>query len=581
MISYLSFLISYLKKRKFSVELRPYQIEAVNAVYNHLRERDDNPCVVIATAGGKTPIASTICRDAVLRWNGRVLILAHVKELLEQAAQKLEAICPDVHVGIYSAGLKRKDTLAPVIIAGIQSVYKHADELGTFDLIIVDEAHMIPPNGDGIYQTFLKDMKDINPNIRLIGLTATPYRMKSGMICNETSLLNHICYEIGVKELITQGYLCPLISKAGKREVDTSKLHIRAGEFIASETEELMDEDNLVLSACAEIISYTKDRKSCLIFAAGIKHGEHIANVLRKEYNVEVECVFGETSSLFREQHIENFKNEKLKYLVNVGVLTTGFDAPNIDCVVLLRPTNSPGLFYQACGRGFRIHPEKENCLVLDFSGNIMRHGPVDSIKIKEPGKGDGEAPAKKCPNCYSVIHAAYQKCPDCGHEFPAPERNKHESHAATSGIISGQVTITDYDVKSIDYSVHYKRNAASDMPPTMRVEYCTGFNQYISEWVCPEHTGYARAKFEAWWQQRSHAPLPQYTEEAVLLSRQGALAPTLKIIVKNIAGEKFDRIVNYDLGPIPEYVPDDGCNDENNFNHDYEEEYEEDEIPF
>jgi DNA repair protein RadD len=341
-------------------------------------------------------------KDAVLRWNGRVLILAHVKELLEQAAEKLEAICPEIHVGIYSAGLKRKDTLAPVIIAGIQSVYRHADELGKFDLIIIDEAHMIPPSGDGIYQKFLKDMKDINPNVRLIGLTATPYRMKSGMICNETSLLNYICYEIGVKELITQGYLCPLISKAGRREVDTSKLHIRGGEFIASETEELMDEENLVLAACSEIISYTKNRKSCLIFAAGIKHGEHIANILRKEYNVEVECVFGETSSLFREQHIEDFKNGKLKYLVNVGVLTTGFDAPNIDCVVLLRPTMSAGLYYQMTGRAFRIHPNKKDALVLDFGGNIMRHGPVDSIKIKEPGRGAGEAPAKKCPECYS-----------------------------------------------------------------------------------------------------------------------------------------------------------------------------------
>jgi len=560
--------------------LRPYQIEAVNAVYEHLRTRDDNPCVVLPTASGKTHVIATLCKDSVLQWKGRVLILAHVKELLQQAFDKLNATAPDLMVGIYSAGLKSRDTLAPVIIAGIQSVYKKASELGAFDLVVIDEAHLIPPDGEGMYQSFLSDMKKINPNVRLIGLTATPYRMKSGMICAPENLLNHICYEIGVKELITQGYLCPLVSKAGRREVDTSKLHIRGGEFIAAETEELMDEDTLVLSACNEIISYTKDRKSCLIFAAGIKHGEHIANILRKTYNVEAECVFGETSSLFREQHIENFKSGKLKYLINVGVLTTGFDAPNIDCIVLLRPTMSAGLYYQMCGRGFRIHPGKKECLVLDFGGNIMRHGPVDSIKIKEPGKGNGEAPAKKCPNCYSVIHAAYQKCPDCGHEFPPPDRNKHGGNASTSGIISGQVSITDYDVKYVEYSVHYKRNADPDTPPTMRVEYCIGFNHYISEWVCPEHTGYARAKFEIWWSKRSHAPLPKTAEDAVQLTKDGALANTFKIIVKSIAGERFDRVIDYDLGPIPDYVPDVGCNSEN-FNHDYENEYEDSEIPF
>jgi DNA repair protein RadD len=558
------------------MQLRPYQIEAVEAVYKYLREHDDNPCVVLPTAAGKTPCLATICKDAVLRWSGRVLILAHVKELLEQAAEKLEAICPEVHVGIYSAGLNRRDTLAPVIIAGIQSVYKRASDLGKFDLIVADECHLI--SKDGIYQKFLSEMKEINPDVRLIGLTATPYRMKSGMICAPDNLLNNICYEIGVKELINQGYLCPLVSKAGRREADTDKLHIRAGEFIASEAEELMNEDNLVLAACEEIISYTRDRKSCLIFSAGIKHAEHIAATLRGEFGVEAECVFGETSSLFREQYIEDFKTGKLKYLINVGVLTTGFDAPNIDCVVLLRPTNSPGLFYQMTGRGFRLHPDKDNCLILDFGGNIMRHGPVDAITIKEPGKGNGEAPAKKCPDCNSVIHAAYHTCPDCGYIFPQRDKDKHDSKAATTGIISGQVDYTDYDVKAVFYSVHIKRGADPEDPKTMRVEYCVGFNHYISEWVCPEHTGYARNKFEAWWKKRSNVPPPDTAQEAVNLANDGALAKPSKIIVKSIAGEKFDRIVDYELNPIPEYIPEPGWNDAEPYE---AEDYMEDDIPF
>jgi DNA repair protein RadD len=144
---------------------------------------NDNPCVVIPTGGGKTPVIATICSDAVTRWDGRVLILAHVKELLEQAADKLDQICPDIHVGVYSAGLKRRDTTHAVIIAGIQSVYQKAEQLGHFDLVIVDEAHMIPMEGDGMYRRLLADMRRINPHLRVIGLTATPFRMASGPIC--------------------------------------------------------------------------------------------------------------------------------------------------------------------------------------------------------------------------------------------------------------------------------------------------------------------------------------------------------------------------------------------------------------
>lgn len=219
------------------IELRPYQQEAVAAIYRHLRERDDNPCVVIPTGGGKTPVMATVCRDAVGRWGGRVLILAHVKELLEQALDKIHVVAPEMWMktGIYSAGLKSRDTEHPIIIAGIQSVYRRACELDAFDLVIIDEAHMIPPDGDGMYRTFLDDARKVNPNLRVIGLTATPFRMKSGMICEPGNVLNEVCYEIGVKELIVQGYLCPLITKGCAQPLDTSGLHVRAGEFVAGD----------------------------------------------------------------------------------------------------------------------------------------------------------------------------------------------------------------------------------------------------------------------------------------------------------------------------------------------------------
>ncbi|NJL71279.1 MAG: hypothetical protein HC888_06550 [Candidatus Competibacteraceae bacterium] len=205
-----------------------------------------------------------------------------------------------------------------------------------------------------MYRTFLSEARIVNPNVRLIGLTATPYRMTTGTICGPDNLLNHVCYEVGVRELIVQGYLCPLKSKAGRRKVDTSSLHTsggRGGEFIAGEVEALMDDDSLVRSACQEIVAHTRDRHSVLIFAAGVQHALHVQRVLG-EMGQECGFVCGDMLPFERTETLKRFKDGGcggLKYLVNVNVLTTGFDAPNIDCVVLLRPTNSPGLYYQMC----------------------------------------------------------------------------------------------------------------------------------------------------------------------------------------------------------------------------------------
>jgi len=424
---------------------------------------------------------------------------------------------------------------------------------------------LIPTGGDGMYRQFLADAKLINPLVRVLGLTATPFRMDAGPICSPEHFLNTICYEIGVRQLIDEGYLCPLISKAGAVKVDTSALHVRAGEFVAEEVEQLMDRDGLVQAACREIVEYTKDRHSCLIFAAGVKHGRHIVRVLREQHGVECGFVCGDTSATEREELIARFRRsqsgrlfdrEPLKYLCNVNVLTTGFDAPNVDCVVLLRPTQSCGLYYQMVGRGFRLHPGKQNCLVLDFGGNIERHGPIDQIQPveKRPSEG-GPAPAKECPQCHSVVAAGFRTCPDCGHEFPPPDRQTHEATATSAGVLSGQATDTEYEVLDVYYSVHIKRNADENAPRTMRVDYRVGLNQWISEWICVEHEGYASQKAEAWWRRRSPDPIPDSAERAVEIAEAGGLCVTRRIKVRSVAGERFDRIVGYVLGPMPEAV--------------------------
>ncbi|MBL9030135.1 MAG: DEAD/DEAH box helicase family protein [Phycisphaerae bacterium] len=540
------------------IELRPYQREAVDRVYAHLRERDDNPCVVIPTGGGKTPIIATICRDAVGQWNGRVVLLAHVKELLEQAADKLRLIAPDLPVGIYSAGLKRKDLGYSATVAGIQSIWKKACDLGPVDLIIVDEAHMVPAEDDGMYRQFIADARAVNPNVRIIGLTATPYRMKSGSICAPLphNILNHVCFEVGVRELIVQGYLSPLKTKAGRQKVSTDDLHVRAGEFVASEVEDLMDKDALVEGACGEIVEHTRDRQATLIFSSGVRHGQHIVETLKSRHGVECGFVSGDTPDGVRAAILGRFRSGSLKYLCNVNVLTTGFDAPHIDCVALVRPTMSPGLYYQMVGRGFRLQPGKADCLVLDFGGNVLRHGPVDAIRVDQPGSGTGEPPVKECQECCALIAAGFQVCPECGHRFPEPNRQKHEASAATEGILTGQTTREEHRVSETTYHVHMKRGDPS-APLTMRVEYRVGFNRYFREWVCFDHTGYARTKAEAWWRARSVEPVPSSTEEAVELARAGALAPTLSITVEKKAGEQFERVTRHVLGERPPRLDD------------------------
>lgn len=560
------------------ISLRYYQQEAVNAVYEFLQQKPDlNPCVVLPTGAGKSIVIGRIVADAVDLWNGRCLILAHVKELLEQNAAKIRNLLPDVSVGIFSAGLNRRDTKNQVVVGGIQSVYNKAADLGAFDLILIDEAHLIPlDGGESMYQTFLKAAKEINSNVRLIGFTATPYRLKGGLICKKENLLNEICYEISVRELIAHGFLSSLKSKAGRNRADLSGLHIRAGEFITDEVAAKMDNARLVAAAVTEMLELTAERKKVLIFASSVLHAKHIKEEIEAKTKNPDACgiVIGDTGKEDRAETLARFQGsaskdlfgndaQDLKYLVNVGVLTTGFDAPAVDCVVLLRPTASPGLYYQMVGRGFRLSPEtgKTDCMILDYGQNIMRHGPVDHIQadFEKQREKKGTAPMRECPKCQAVFLAARRSCPDCGYELPRQDGKLHHgAQAASVGILSGEVIETRMEVRQVIYSKHRKKNAP-DAPPTLRVEYQIGFADWISEWICPEHTGYARKKAEKWWDERSKdgSPLPDRVEICIEAGQNGRLEEPVAIILKQRPGDKYPSISSYDftaeLGTITE----------------------------
>ncbi len=546
------------------MNLRPYQLEAVAAAHEHLRTRpvDECPCIVLPTGAGKTPVLATIAND-VVGWGGRPVIVTHVKELVQQSAERLRSLAGTTSVGVYSAGLGKRQLRCPITVAGIQSIHERARDLGRVDLIVIDEAHLVPPKGDGLYRRFIASVRSMNPHVRVLGLTATAFRTKTGPLCGPRNIFRSICYEIGVKDLIAQGYLSPLVTAVAQQHVDTSGLRVQAGEFVAREVEALMDRQGLVRGACAEIVAHTRDRRGTLIFASGVAHAHHLAEELIREHGVECGVVVGETPSRERAALIARFRTGQLRYLCSVGVLTTGFDAPHVDCVALVRPTHSPGLYYQMCGRGFRLAEGKADCLVLDFGNNIERHGPVDGVWKEPPSKrrGNGQ-PTKTCPECGEELPTACRECPECGCELPLSELLGAVAAKGASVISAedGPLLPNQHRVVRTTYALHMKRRAIGAYPPlpSLRVHYEVDRGGTFVEWICVEHPrgSYPRMRAESWWAARSHAPFPKSAADALDAANAGELATTRRITVRKSGLDKFPRILSPILGPRPEWPP-------------------------
>lgn len=500
-----------------SLSLRPYQGAAIQGLYTYFAHAKGNPLIVIPTAGGKSLVMASFIEGVIKAYpDQRLLIITHVRELIEQNHAELLRLWPHAPAGIYSAGLKRREIRAQVLFAGIQSIHARADDIQHCDLVLIDEAHLIPRTSNTMYRRFLRDLKQLNPLLKVIGLTATPYRLDSGLLHEgDDALFTDIAYEVSVRELIDLGYLAPLISKRMATQLDVTQVGTRGGEFIAKDLAAAVDQDAVTQRAVDEIVAYGTDRNSWLIFCAGVDHALHVRAAVR-DRGITCDTIVGETPDAERDALIAGFKQGRIQCLTNANVLTTGFNAPAVDLIAMLRPTKSAGLYVQIVGRGCRLAPGKDNCLVLDFAGNIARHGPIDAIKPKRPGAGEpGEAPIKACPDCHSIVHAAVRECPDCGHRFPPPAP-KIEPRASQLPILSTRrpewVPVT---------RVSYQRHEKPGKPPSLRVDYWCGLASH-SEWVCLEHGGYPRRKAAAWWSERAPTlPLPARVEDALACVNQ------------------------------------------------------------
>lgn len=527
-------------------KLRDYQEDAIASLYDYFGRHSGNPLLVLPTGAGKSLIIAALLKGIMFRWpNQRVMMLTHVKELIEQNHAKLLALWPSAPVGIYSASIGQKNASSKITFGGIQSVWSKTAVIPRQDLIVIDEAHLVPKKAEGMYRAFLEGMAKKNPHLRIVGLTATPYRLQGGMLCEGPErIFSDIAYELPITELIERGYLCKVVPKQTHAEISTKGVQKRGGEFIASQLERAARAGDIVARAVDEIVAHGQERRSWLVFCVGIEHAKQVLDELRR-HEISSEAVFGNTKKAERERILEDYKAGRIRALVNVSVLTTGFDAPQTDLLAVLRPTQSAGLWVQMVGRGMRPAEGKADCLVLDFGGNVMRHGPIDKIEPKKASTGEtGEPMAKTCPECTVQVWIAARSCPNCGYEFPIDDEPKHDATASTISLLSG--IDQEPQQKKVD-RVFYRIHRKAGKPASLRVDYCCGLDT-ISEWVCLWHEGWARTKAERWWMERSGEGrewLPETVEDAVSLA-VGLKKPE-HIIIKPEG--QYRRIVKYEWG--------------------------------
>lgn len=385
-------------------KLREYQKEAVNNAVKYFRKKREPAVIVLPTGAGKSLVIAELARIA----NGRVLVLAHVKELVEQNYEKYKSY--GLEAGIFSASLGKKDTEHKVIFGSIQSVARARDEFfNDFSLLVIDECHRVAEEGATQYQNVIKKLLDRNPQLCILGLTATPYRLGLGWIYEFSSageikteqkrFFKRCVFELPLSYMIKNHYLTtPVKVDIPVTCYDFSELSENDGTFSAAEVEEILkSQQRLTPFIVKNIIDIAErfDRKGVMIFSSSVRHAEEIMTYLPEG---QARLVIGDTDMTTRNKIVEDFKKKKFKYLVNVSVLTTGFDAPHVDVIAILRPTESNSLYQQIVGRGLRLSDDKKDCYILDYTG--MQHDIyAPEISDKRPAK-DTVPVVVPCPVC-------------------------------------------------------------------------------------------------------------------------------------------------------------------------------------
>ncbi len=383
--------------------LRPYQADSVKAVIHYFRQHSTPAVIVLPTGAGKSLVIAELARLA----KGRVLVLAHVKELVEQNHAKYEGY--GLKGAIFSAGLGRKETDQQVVFASVQSVVRNLDAFkNQFSLLVIDECHRVPDDKSSSYQKVITHLLELNPGMKVLGLTATPYRLGMGWIyqyhtrglvrSEEPRFFRYCIFELPIRYLLDEGFLTPArLIDAPVLSYDFSQLKpANTGRYKESEMDLVIEQSKRATPQIVQqIIQLAADKQGVMVFAATVRHAQEILGLLPQG---ESDIVIGDTPSPERDAIIQRFKQRDLKFLVNVSVLTTGFDAPHVDLIAILRPTESVSLYQQIVGRGLRLSPGKTECLVLDYAGNTYD---LYQPEVGDPKPdSDSEIITIPCPAC-------------------------------------------------------------------------------------------------------------------------------------------------------------------------------------
>ncbi|ACB81094.1 helicase domain protein [Methylorubrum populi BJ001] len=482
------------------LRLREYQRAALDALDRHWDQGGGPGLVVLPTGAGKALVIAALIREWLERApSARICVLTHVRELVVQNHGELLAYWPEAPAGIFSAGIGRREADAQVVFCSIQSVRDRAALFGAIDLVVIDEAHLVPRAGETGYGRFLAAARAGNPDLKVAGFTATPYRLDSGRLDEgEGRVFERIVTETLVGDLIHQGYLAPLVCKATALALDVTGVPKRGGDYIPSALEAAVNREWITRAAVEEMVGYGRERRAWLAFCAGLAHAESVRDAIRAE-GFSCETVTAETGKRERDRIVREFRAGNIRCLASVGVLSTGFNVPEVDLIALLRPTQSAGLYVQQVGRALRRAPGKSDAIVLDYAGLVRMHGPVDAVSARSVALGPaapGIGRAKPCPGCGALIALNASTCEACWVE---PDSEEDEApHAASaedalpilSEAISPWREVTGW---------HLDRGPGGSGPERLEVALRWRGGGCRVE-VCLEHSGHAREKAVSWW---------------------------------------------------------------------------------
>lgn len=471
-------------------ESRQYQIDCAEAWYKDIKSEQCFPLVAVPTGAGKTVILSLMLKKYFKdNPHNSVLVLSHTEDIVSQDASTLSSFFPSEPIGVYNASLGRKE-VEQITVGSIQSVYRNKDLFKWVNLIVIDEAHAVSHKNEGMYRKLLAGTHAI-----LAGMSATVFRVGHGYIHQgDGRLFNKLSFDLSSKtefnKLIKDGYLCNLRGLDPEFKLDSTGVKKSGGDYNIKHSQDKHNKDPITRAAVLNAIKHGKDRKKWLVFAIGIDHANAVARMLNRN-GVKAAALHSKTTiddSLVK----KSFKDGNIQALVSVAKITTGFDEPSVDLIVMLRPTLSAVLHVQMLGRGTRPFPGKKDCLVLDYAGNLDTLGPINNVAIpkapKKTGVG-GQAPTKTCPECRTICAANSALCDHCGHKFI--RKIKLLDTASTKKVIEDGLPSGRKDNWLTVRSVSYHIGKRYGRPDILVVTYICGIKIVRENW-CIDHTGVA-----------------------------------------------------------------------------------------